>query len=463
VERALPAPPVPTGFVGFSTEYSSIEPYAGTDPSALDPVFVRLIRKLTAGQQTALRIGGDSADRTWWPVPGLPRPPGVTYSLDARWLAVTRALATALDARLILGIDLEADSLELASAEADAFVRGLRAGTVQALELGNEPELYDSFPWYRVDHHGVTGRPRNRYTLAAFIEDFALLSSVMPAHVAVAGPNIGGPGWLRHLAEFLADEPRVGLVTVHRYPLQSCFVKPASTAYPTIARLLAPASSTGLAHGFAPMIAIARARGLPIRIDELNSVSCGADRAVSSAFASALWALETLFEMARVGVDAVNVHTFPGAGYELFRLSRAGGRWRATVAPEYYGLLMFADAAPPGSRLLAVDVAGAPGVVRAWAARAPDGQVRVVLTDPDPSRAAVVALRVPGARGRATLMRLRAPGLAAHAGVTLAGQSVGPDGTLTGRRREFGVGTSRGRYVIRLPAASAALVTFGRE
>ena len=32
------------------------------------------------------------------------------------------------------------------------------------------------------------------------------------------------------------------------------------------------------------------------------------------------------------GIDGVNMHTFPGAGYELFGLSHASSRWRATVA-----------------------------------------------------------------------------------------------------------------------------------
>ncbi len=457
----LSAPPLPSGFLGFSTEYDSIEAYAGTDPSALDPVFVRLMRTLTQGQPTVLRIGGDSADHTWWPVPGMTQPLGVSYSLDDRWLNVTRALEAAINAKLILGIDLEADSLTIASTEADKLVSGLGASNVQALELGNEPELYDSFAWYRIDHHhGVTGRPRNQYPFSAFVQDFALFSSVLP-HVTIAGPTIGGPGWLKLLAQWLSAEPRVGLVTVHRYPLQYCFVNPASPIYPTVPHLLAAASSTGLAAGFVPWVAIAHGHGLPIRNDELNSVSCGADPSVSYTFGAGLWAIETMFEMARVGVDGVNIHTFPGAGYELFKLSDAGGRWRANVSPEYYGLLLFEQAAPPGSRLLDLGLSGAAPGLGAWATRTPSGQVRVVLIDADPARAAVVALRVPHAHGVATLSRLRAPGLSSQAGVMLAGQRFDSSGTLAGRRHTFRVEPDGGRYVVRVPAGSAALITFG--
>ena len=77
---------IPGSFVGLSLEYRALEAYAGTDPERLDPIFVQLIRDLAPGQRPHLRIGGDSADWTWWPLPGMSRPPGVTFSLDQRWI-----------------------------------------------------------------------------------------------------------------------------------------------------------------------------------------------------------------------------------------------------------------------------------------------------------------------------------------------------------------------------------------
>src|SRR5690242_21956062 len=106
--------PIAPGFLGLSLEYKSIEPYAGTDPGAIDPVFVQLIRNLNPGQSPVLRIGGDSTDWTWWPVPGVKQPRGVTYALTRRWIDVTRALAQELHAHLILGVNLEAGNVEVA-------------------------------------------------------------------------------------------------------------------------------------------------------------------------------------------------------------------------------------------------------------------------------------------------------------------------------------------------------------
>ncbi len=38
------APAIPPGFIGLSTEFSALPPYAGHDPGAVDPVFEQLIR-----------------------------------------------------------------------------------------------------------------------------------------------------------------------------------------------------------------------------------------------------------------------------------------------------------------------------------------------------------------------------------------------------------------------------------
>ena len=85
--------PIPPGFVGFSFEYQAVRAYTGSDPGAINPVLVQLIRNLAPDQSPVLRIGGKSADQTWWPTPAIPCTPGVAYTLTPSWLATTRALA----------------------------------------------------------------------------------------------------------------------------------------------------------------------------------------------------------------------------------------------------------------------------------------------------------------------------------------------------------------------------------
>ncbi|HTU87974.1 MAG TPA: glycosyl hydrolase family 79 C-terminal domain-containing protein [Solirubrobacteraceae bacterium] len=451
---------IPPGFLGLSFEYWAIPAYAGSDPSAVDPVFVRLVRNLTDGSPPVLRIGGDTTDETWWPAAGVVPPAGATFALTPRWIAVTRALADELQARLILGINLEADDAGTAGAEANALVDGIGRQRVEALELGNEPELYGKFDW---GASGMPGRP-NGYDFADFDGDFSRIAKALPS-VPLAGPAIGAEDWFGNLGPFLSDQPRVAVATLHRYPLELCGSTTGEARYPTIAHLLAPSASRSLADSVAADVRTAHADHVPLRIDEMNSVSCGDGQfpGVTRSFASALWALDALFQMARVGVDGVNIHSYPGATYSLFSFHRSDGRWRATVAPDYYGLDLFAQAAPPGSRLLTV-VPNGGRRFDVWAVRAPDHTIRVVVINTG-SRTRTVAARAPTAAsgtGRATLERLEAPGLSARGGVTLGGQSFGPvtaTGVLAGPRQTAVVARSRDGYVFRVPGESAAMLT----
>ena len=448
---------IPAGFLGLSFEYWAVANYAGHDPRAVDPVLVQLIRNLV-GPDGVLRIGGVTTDWTWWPVAGFARPGGVNYTLTRRRLAVMGALARDVGARLILGLNLEANSRRLAAAEERAMLTVIGPRQIEAFELGNEPELYSSFTWYRTpDGASVLGRPAG-WDFATFTRDFTrVAASIAPA--PIAGPTVGGLPWL-NLHQFLAAEPRLALVSLHRYPLFGCFNNPASKTYPTIGNLLSESASRGLADSLAPEVAIAHAHGLRLRNDEMNSVSCGNGYGTANVFASALWALDALFQMARVGVDGVNIHTAPVYSDRLFKVKRVKSRWQANVAPEYYGLLMFARAAPAGSRLLRVS--GASGAVRAWAAQVPTGQIHVILINDDTAHARKLAVRVLGASGAATLERLRAPSVHATRGVTFGGRSFGAPtttGVLRGPSHTAALTPRAGDYLVRMPAASAAMLT----
>jgi Glycosyl hydrolase family 79 C-terminal beta domain len=448
---------IPPGFLGLSFEYPAVAPYAGTDPGAVNPVLLQLIRNLSPGQAPILRIGGDTTDWTWWPVPGEAKPHGIRYTLTPRWIRVTGALVRDLGARLILGINLELDSARDASAEARALVSGIGRNSIVGLEPGNEPELYGSFAFYRLPNgRHVTGRPSG-YDFSDYLRDFSQISRSLP-RVPLVGPATGAKHWIPELSRFLAAQPRVRVATLHKYPLQTCFIAPAQPQYPTIAHLLAPVASKGLAGAVAPSVGVAHARHVALRIDEMNSDSCGVAPGISNGFVSALWALDAVFEMARFGVDGVNIHTYPGATYELFKFTHRGGRWSGSVAPEYYGLEMFAQAAPPGASLL--DVSGALGLVRPWATREANGNVHVVLINEDTARSHSVTVRIPEASGTAALTRLQGKGISASTGVTLGGQTFGSStGTLSGRSTVSTVPRSKRGYVVTLARASAAMLT----
>jgi hypothetical protein len=457
VGRTASGRPIAPGFVGLSLEIGSLETYAGTDSRTVHPLLEQLIRNLTPGQRPVLRLGGDSTDWTWWPIPQVPQPPGVTYSLTGRWLAVARALVRAIDARLILGVNLEADSNQVAAAEAQAMVRGIGRHWIDALELGNEPELYGTLAWFHTPAGPGSGRDPG-WDVPAFLRDYSTIAHGLP-RLPLAGPSTGSLAWMRSTGHFLASEPPVKLLTLHGYPLQRC--GPTGTATATIRSLLSDASARGLAQRLAPYPPLAHARGISVRVDEMGSVSCGGQPGVSDTFASSLWVLDALFQLAHVGVDGVNIHTRPNSANELFTLRRINGDWEAIVHPEYYALLMFAEASPPGSRLLPTS-GPTSGPIHVWATHNPDGHIRLVLINKDPSSGRILRARVPAAAGRGTLELLRAPSISATDDVTLAGQGFGTataTGTLAGPRQLASVSPHAGIYTLQLPALSATVLT----
>jgi hypothetical protein len=453
--------PIPPGFIGVSMEFQSV---AGVAGPAGDPnrVVERLIAGLAPGQSPVIRIGGDSTDHAWWPAPGLHDPDRLAYALTPAWLASIRTLAAAVHARLVVGINLEANNPRLAGVEARALVAGLGRNSIQALEIGNEPNLYAALSWYLTrGGRKVYARPRD-YTPAQYLAEFDRVARVMPP-VPLAGPALGAPVWMPQVeAPLLSAQPRLTLVTYHRYPLNRCFTRPGMPIYPTIPHLLARRSSLGLAESVGGYVRGALARGDVFRVDELNSVACSGKRGISNTFASALWMLDTLFAMAQQNVTGVNIHTLPSGAYRLFTVHRSSGRWSATVAPVYYGLLMFTRAAPPGARLLDITTRGS-GDVRAWATGGAGALIRVVLINDSARRTHTVRVQLPGAAGAATLQRLRAPRLQSTRGVSLGGRSFA-DPTASGvlaSARPQRAPHSGARYTVVLPPASAALLSVG--
>jgi glycosyl hydrolase family 79 len=470
---------IPSGFLGLSMEFQAVPAYTGSDPHAVDPVLVTLIRALSPGQRPVIRIGGDSTDVSWVPSAGV-RPPrfsGYSYPLTPSWLASAAAFAHELHARMILGLNLAADEPALDAAEARAFARAFGRSSIAGLEIGNEPNLFATIPeWKLGNGRSVTARPRG-YGPASYQREVAAVRAALPAARpawVLAGPALAAnenpdPGgvWTRGMTAYLRSEPAVRDLTVHRYPLKRCFVSRTSPQTPTISHLLSQYSTAGLSRGVGVWIRDARALGRTVRVDELGSVACRGKPGVSDTFASALWATDVLFSLASAGVGGVNFHTLPDAAYEPFTVGRVAGRWSAHVEPEYYGLRLFAQAAPAGSRLVAVGGARHTVSLSAWATRAPDGSERLVLIDKAPGRARTVRVAVPSGdlAGEVTIERLTAPSVAARGGVRLGGHTYGRS-TTTGElgppRTTRAPSGDRRTVVVRVPGASAALVTFRR-
>jgi hypothetical protein len=460
--------PIANGFLGTAFEYGSIPTWVGSDPAQPNPVLVALIRNLTPTGRPVIRIGGLSTDHSWWAVPGMAQPLGVTYGLGPVWARSAVALARAVDARLVLGINLEADSTQLARTEATQLLAAIGSRYVSALDIGNEPPLYLHVPWYRMkggklipwyEDEGSEVFSRGLgWGPSAFVADYKRIMAVLP-NVAIAGPDTQQPSWFAAYSRFLSPHSRVRTLVSHGYGLNNCVKRPASAAYPSIPHLLGDYALHDLLGQLTPYIVLAHHDRAAFRIDEMGSVTCNGRWGVSNTMASALWNAAALFSVARKGVDGVNLHTYPGLPNALFDFRQSAGQWTAAVHASYYGALLFARGAPAGSRLLRVTSRG-PAQLHAWATAGP-GRVRhVVMVNESRTDSGRVTLSgLTG--GPAQVQRLSAPSAAATTGITLGGRTFG---TVTGTGRLAppvpGVVTARhGAYRVRVPAASALMLT----
>ncbi len=457
VARSDVGPAVSAGFVGIATEFWDVEKEVGTDSTKPDAAFEQLVRNLAPYGGLSLRIGGDSTDWSWWPVPGMKQPPWVRWTITPTWAAVTKRLADDLHAHLIIGINMEADSPQVATTELNQFQSHIGGSLPITFELGNEPELYSHFTFYDNKHgQAVLGRPKG-YSYPDITSQWDRLAGAL-AHVRLAGPGYSGLNALQYTGQFMSASRRLSLLTVHTYPLKSSRCGGSKLQE---GELFQPSSLESMSSELSSWTRLARQHGVPVRVDEMNSVTCGGSPSFSKTFGPGLWALNILPLYAEAGAVGVNFQTRPYTAQNLIQTQEGPSGWTANVQPEYYGMLAFAQLTPPGARML--QVTGSPAGVYAWAVHTPQGQTHVVVTNVT-SYPQSTALEVAGARGSATVETLKAGsgGLSARAGVTLGGQKLSPStGELIGTRVTATVHFRHGAYHVRVAPASAAIITLG--
>jgi hypothetical protein len=491
IDTEHPSLTIPYAFSGLSIEYPDLKNFTGQramgstfkqvlNSPGFNPIFTQLLKNLATYKNgwPMVRVGGNSSDESWWNPTMLPRPLGIKHDITNDTLDNLAGSTPTNGSRLILGLNLGQNNPALAKEFARAALAGLPSEKIYLFELGNEPDIFASHTYYSdpLTSQTVFIRPAG-YSFTNYLGEFDTFATALQG---LSQPfPLGGPvfttsayGWMQYLPSFLsAQAPRLKAVTYHRYPLSVCsWSTPGSPTDPTIANLLADKSAKSLAQGVAPFVAQAISYRKPLRISEINSVSCGGKAGVSNSFASALWGTDVMFNLAQVGAAGVNFHSGTGAYYTPFRFSvrpvrtGVGDNWGSvftpTVNPLYYGMLLFNQATANSARLLPVNTSTL-GNIKVWATLDAQQVVRVVLLNKDTVLGGKARIQLSSLRTTGVLTRLRAPTANATNGVTLAGQTF--DGTVDG----FPLGSyiseqitpQNGSYSLDLPPASAALLT----
>ena len=423
-------------FIGLGYEISSVARPGLL--SATNEVYVQLVRNLS--RQGVSRIGGNTADYASYSPSAAavssPKSAGVNDE-------ALRQLASFLDAtgwRLIWGLDLGKGSASEAVAEAKAVQRA--AGSqLLAFEIGNEPDLF-SHEKHRPPNYGYED------WLAEYRQYKTALRGKLPG-IPLAGPDVAvKTDWV---TRFAADEGKDIVLLTHHY------YREGENQNSTIQKLLGP--DPKLQPQLETLRAASRSCGVPYRICEVNSFSGGGRPGVSDTTAAALWVFDYMFTLATYDCSGVNMETGVNqldfiSSYSPIANDESG---RPMAKPEYYGMLAFQLAGK--GELVGTETDRSSPEIKVYATRGTGGALTLtVVNKAGHSVSPTVTISGPPRSWHASMVRLAAPGIEAKAYVTLGGAEVTSIGTWKAPRPEM-VAVSGGRFRLRVPAASAAVVT----
>jgi hypothetical protein len=444
IDALHPGHPVPREFLGLSFEAGALPQMSRY---ARKGNLVALLRSLGPG---VIRFGGITADQNAaWTDAQTPQPAWSTVAITPAEIQAVAVLARRSGWRVLLTVGLAHYEPVAAAREVAVASRAL-GHYLAAVEIGNEPDYYGK--------HGLRELPwlAQGYSeqASAYREAIAALTPGVP----IAGPDVSGSGIFTDWGEAEALTQAPVMLTGHHYPLGCAQIPP-----PSIATLLSPATRALESRSLANYTRVGLADGIPVRVDEANSVSCGGVPGISNTFASALWATGYLTTVMSSGAVGINLQGNPSncLGYTPVCApgadALAAGRLRAQ--PDWYALLL--TSALVGYRPLpsTVESSASPNLLVAPFS-GPGHSLRLVLVDYEPPGSPPLAVRltVGSGRGAGSVLRLTAPSQTSTGGVALGGRGVDPRGDW---RQPAGgrVRVRSGLLWVRLPASSAALVS----
>jgi hypothetical protein len=442
-----PGVKIPADFLGFSFEKKmlSIE--------AFHPANVALINLFTNLGGGVLRVGANEGDTTFWSrteMKPLSKQKSLGYSLKPLTIGPLSldnlyAFAKRSGWRVIHGLNLGTVDPVMAADEA-AYALQVGGPLVLALEIGNEPNLYRSKP----PQVGLRPAKYNYDQYRKELESYHQEILKKLPRAPLAGPTT--TRFCDWLPKFVKDfKDQTALVTSHGYALSGSETNQQSVWFASVENLMRPQKDKE--EVWLPKLEAAKAAGLSFRLDEYNTCTSGGRVGVSDVFASALWNLDFMLEIAAHGAAGVNVHGGFGARPGYSPLSYRDNHYVAN--PIYYSMLMFHQAAR--GQLVTVDCQSAANFV-AHAVQGDDRKLRIVLINKDLKQTVVASVVTGVPHTKATVMRLSAPSATATEGVTLAGSAVAKDGTWS-PQPGAPVPCVNGKCEVTMPAASAALLT----
>lgn len=393
---------LPADFIGFSLEANSL---SGNDFAGSN--FADYLKEL--GPTGLLRIGGNSADETFWTSTGQAAPSWSEGTITPASLTSLDSVIAGTGWKVILAVNLKQYSTSRAADEAK-YAAQILGSSLAGIEIGNEPNYY-----YTSDS-----------TYFANFESYvAAIRAAVPG-IGIFGSDAGHnqPAFVATFAQDEAAAPDITMETDHEYPLSDC-----DGATNTISDLLSTSSDTAETAAADSVVAAGVLDKVPPVMDETNSITCGGQSGVSNVYASTLWSLDYSLLLAQQGVQGADFHgQISGCGpYSPLCVNSSGA---LAAQPLFYGFLAVQQVGT-GS-FLTVDNADSANV-RAYAVQNGSGLTVVLdnVQDPSSNGATNVTLSLPQSYTAAkstVLTTSSSAGLSATSGITLGGQQISDTG-----------------------------------
>lgn len=422
---------VPDNFLGFSYETEMLT----KNPQVLNSnnaVLIQLYKNLGPG---ILRIGGDSSDEIAW-MDG--DRSGSTPDQTLTHTEINKLADFSKAAGWKVMLSLNFGTFDTGSSTKEAVYADQALGSnLAALQIGNEPDVYAAYSHLRQPTWMYNDYDKE------WRQYFAAIRQALPNSQFVGPDASYNTDWFTSFAGSLNGD--VSQLTMHYYR-----TGPASSPLIDYQSMLDP--DFKLPNIFTVTSLASSQYHLPYRITESNSVYGSGKPGVSDVFASSLWALDFLWQLAANRGGGVNFHNVMGSSYSAVDY--------ATMAPkpEYYSMLAFRYAAKNGS-MIPVTLDNSSGYkISAYATVKPDQSVVLTLVNKD---TAPFSFTVQSGQliNSAQIARLSAPSITSTTGITLGSGAVNADGTFSLTASENQTVNAK-RFLVELPALSAAVVTF---
>jgi hypothetical protein len=391
------------------------------------------------------RLGANDVERCSWagagPAPSQPNGQPFSTKVTTGGVDQLCGFLAATGSKAVYGVNFQLGNVAASSAEA-AYVMSQCPSSIVGIEIGNEPDKFGNWVSQQSDYE--------KFADAILATPGALL--VGPACTSKAAVLFSAP-----FADSVAAKypGKLTLLAQHSY------VAAANSSGCSVPNL--QITTTQLTDIFDTVHAAATKNSLPAwRMDENNTCSGHGQQGVSDTFIAGLWAIDYMFEVAKRGGSGINFHNGENGQdgtvpfyYEPLREDKGAV---VQVQPEYYGMLLFAEAG--AGSMVSATVSTSAQYFTAWAIKA-KGFTSVVLNNRDALSGLNVTVNLGSAVSGASAIYLEATpagNLTAAAGnVTLAGAAVSVTGDWP-RNAPYIQTVSGNNVSVYVPAASAALV-----